>query len=58
MEERLLPEAVGKPVSVLRNLAKDLPQFRHVIVHGSTAGHMNVNFNDYKQVKLAFNLPD
>lgn len=53
-----LPEAIGKPASFFRDLAKDLPQFRHVIVHGSTAGRMGVDFKDYAQVKRAFNLPD
>lgn len=51
-------EAIGKPASYFRDLAKDLPQFRHVIVHGSTAGRMGVDFKDYNQVKRAFNLPD
>lgn len=53
-----LPEAIGKPASFFRDLAKDLPQFRHVIIHGSTAGRQGVDFKDYEAVKRAFNLTD
>ncbi|MBC7891385.1 MAG: hypothetical protein H7Y12_04155 [Sphingobacteriaceae bacterium] len=53
-----IAEMIGKPASYFRDLVKDLPQFRHVIVHGSTAGRMNVDFKDYAVVKRAFNLPD
>lgn len=54
-----LEEATGKPAAYFRDLVKDLPQFRHVIVNGSTAGRMAaVNFKDYAAVKKAFNLPD
>lgn len=53
-----IAETLSKPAAFFRDLAKDLPQFRHVIVHGSTAGRMNVDFKDYAAVKRAFNIPD
>jgi len=54
----LLEEALGKSAAFFRDLAKDMPQFRHVIVNGSAAGRMNGDFKDYAAVKKAFTIPD
>lgn len=53
-------DMVGKPAQFYRDLVKDLPQYRIVIVNGSTPGGRQaaVDFKDYVAVKQAFNLPD
>ena len=59
--QRVPPELVGKSVAFYRDLFKDAPQFRLVIVNGSTLGggrRANIDFKDYAAVKAAYNLPD
>ena len=55
-----IPELVGKDVVYFRTLFEGLPQYRVVIVNGSTpAGRTAaVDYNDYAAVKQAYNLPD
>jgi hypothetical protein len=55
------PEMVGKNAAYFRDIVKELPQYRIVIVNGSTlvgGRKANVDFKDYNAVKQAFNLPD
>ncbi|RYF76902.1 MAG: hypothetical protein EOO39_05055 [Cytophagaceae bacterium] len=59
-----LPEFVGKDAAYFRSLVKDAPQYRIVVVYGSTKGGRAsyngrlVDFADYSQVKAYFNLAD
>ena len=59
--QRVPPALVGKGTAFYRDLFKDTPQYRLVIVNGSTLGggrKASINFKDYAAVKTAFNLPD
>lgn len=53
-------ELVGKNAQFYLDLLKNLPQYRIVIVNGSTPGGRaaGVDFTDYATVKRAYNLPD
>ncbi len=53
-------EMIGKNAQYFRDMVKDLPQYRIIIVNGSVAGGRRaaVDFNDYAAVKQAYNLPD
>jgi hypothetical protein len=55
-----IPELVGKNAQFFRDLVKDMPQYRVVIVNGSTPGGRagTVDFKDYAAVKRAYNLSD
>lgn len=59
-DQKPVPEFVGKNAPYFRDLVKDLPQFRVIIVNGSTPGGRagSVDFKDYAAVKRAYNLPD
>ena len=54
------PDLIGKDAVFFRNLVKDLPLYRVVIVNGSTpAGRQaTVDFKNYAAVKQVYNLPD
>lgn len=58
--QTVLPETVGKTAQFFRDIVKDLPQYRMIIVKGSTPGGRaaTVDFKDYAAVKRAYNLPD
>ncbi|MBD2701752.1 hypothetical protein IC229_13965 [Spirosoma sp. BT702] len=51
---------IGKNAQFYRDMAKDAPQYRIVIVNGSTPGgrQANIDYKDYAAVKRAYNLPD
>lgn len=53
-------DLIGKDAQFFRNMVKDLPQYRLVIVNGSTPGGRQaaVDFKNYAAVKQAYNLPD
>ena len=54
-------ELRGKGVAFYRDLFKDLPQYRIVIVNGSILSggrHTAIDFKNYAAVKATFNLPD
>lgn len=53
-------DLVGKNAQFFRDMIKELPQYRIVIVNGSTPGGRtgSVDFKDYAAVKRAYNLPD
>ncbi len=53
-------DMLGKSAQFYKDLVKDLPQYRIVIVNGSTPGGRQaaVDFKDYAAVKRAYNLPD
>jgi hypothetical protein len=54
-------DMVGKNAQYFRDMLKDLPQYRIVIVNGSTlvgGRKANVDFKNYAAVKEVFNLPD
>ena len=53
-------EMIGKNAQYFRDMAKDMPQYRIVIVNGSTLGGRReaIDFKDYTAVKQAFNLVD
>ena len=53
-------DLIGKNAQFFRDMVKDLPQYRIVIVNGSTPGGRvaGVDFKDYAAVKRAYNLPD
>ncbi|WP_261340788.1 collagen-like triple helix repeat-containing protein [Spirosoma montaniterrae] len=54
-------EMVGKNAQYFRDMVKELPQYRIVIVNGSTltgGRRAAVDFKDYAAVKQAFNIPD
>jgi hypothetical protein len=54
-------EMIGKNAQYFRDLVKDLPQYRIVIVTGNVltgSRKTNIDFKDYAAVKEAFNLPD
>ena len=55
-----IPDFVGKNAQFFRDMFKDLPQYRIVIVNGSTPGGraVAVDYNDYAAVKRVHNLPD
>ncbi|MEZ0612054.1 hypothetical protein ACAW74_26325 [Fibrella sp. WM1] len=59
-----MPEFVGKPATTFRDLVKDAPQYRIMVVYGSTKGGRMTNegkpvdFNSYASVKAYFNLTD
>ena len=59
-----MPEYVGQNPAYFRALVKDLPQYRIVVVYGSTKGGRAsyegrpVDFSDYAQVKAYFSLRD
>lgn len=55
-----LPELIGKNATFFKDLVKDLPQYRIVIVPASVkvGRAAAVDFTDYNAVKLAFNIPD
>ncbi|WP_461084027.1 hypothetical protein [Spirosoma flavus] len=55
-----IPEFVGKTAADFRALFTTLPQYRIVIINGSTPGGRSgaVDFKNYASVKQAFNLPD
>lgn len=49
----------GKKAQDLKDLVKNTPQVRHVVVYGSTKGRLaSINMNDYNEVKNALNLKD
>ncbi|TAE35661.1 MAG: collagen-like protein [Runella slithyformis] len=53
------PELAGKSFTFYNDIAKNLYQYRVVVVYGSTAGRMAaVDMKDYAAVKAAFNLKD
>lgn len=57
-----IPEFVNQNAAYFRNIVKDVPQYRIMVVYGSTKGGRAsyngrpVDFNDYAQVKAYFNL--
>ena len=53
-------DLIGKNAQFFRDMVKDLPQYRIVIVNGSIPGGRAaaVDFKDYAAVKRAYNLPD
>lgn len=53
-------DLIGKTAQDFRNMVKDLPQYRVVIVNGSTPGGRAaaIDYKDYAAVKRAYNLPD
>lgn len=59
-----IPEYVVRDAAYFRDLIKDAPQYRIMVVYGSTKGGRTsyngrpVDFNDYAQVKSYFNLAD
>ncbi|WP_147277156.1 collagen-like protein [Runella aurantiaca] len=54
-----VPELQNLTDDQYRALIKDIPQYRHVVIYGSTKGRIaNLNLNDYAAVKAAFNIPD
>lgn len=54
-----VPEYLGKALNYFQDLAKTMPQYRHVVVYGSTKGRMAaINWKDYSEVKKALNLKD
>lgn len=59
-KQLVIPELVGKNAQYFRDLVKDLPQYRVVIVNGSTPGGRAaaIDYKDYAAVKKAYNLPN
>ncbi len=55
-----VPELIGKNAQFFRDMVKDMPQFRVVIVNGNIVGGRtaSINFKDYASVKQAFNFVD
>lgn len=56
----LIPDLAKQTDAFYRTMFSTLPQYRIVVVNGSTKGGRlaGVNYNDYSAVKQAFNLPD
>lgn len=59
-KQATIPELVGRNAQYFRDLVKDLPQYRVVIVNGSTPGGRAaaIDYKDYAAVKKAYNLPN
>ncbi|GAB3640141.1 collagen-like triple helix repeat-containing protein [Spirosoma arcticum] len=61
-QNKMIPvaELVGKDAQFFRDMVKDLPQYRIVVVNGSTPGGRAaaINCSDYAAVKRAYKLPD
>lgn len=54
-----IPELTGKTFAFYRDLAKDYPKFRHVIVYGNPTGRTtDINWDNYEEVKEALGLED
>lgn len=55
-----IPDFVGKNAQFFRDMFRDMPQYRIVIVNGSTPGGRmaTLDYSDYAAVKQAHNLPD
>ncbi|WP_460995222.1 collagen-like triple helix repeat-containing protein [Spirosoma harenae] len=55
-----IPDLLGKTAADFRDMVKDLPQYRIVVVTGSVVGGRvaAINYKDYAAVKKAYNLPD
>ena len=54
-----VPELQNLTVDQCKALAKDMPQYRHVVIYGSTKGRLAaIDLSNYAAVKEAFNLPD
>jgi Collagen triple helix repeat (20 copies) len=54
-----VPELQNLTNDQCRSFAKDIPQYRHVVIYGSTKARMaNIDLKDYAAVKTALNLPD
>ena len=52
-----VPEYLGKSLAYFQDIVKTMPQYRHVVVYGSTKGRMAaVNWKDYDEVKRTLNL--
>ncbi len=52
-----VPEYLGKSLTYFQDIAKTMPQYRHVVVYGSTKGRMAaINWKDYDEVKRTLNL--
>ena len=52
-----VPEFQGKSLTYFQDIAKTMPQYRHVVVYGSTKGRMaSINWKDYDEVKRMLNL--
>ena len=52
-----VPEYLGKSLTYFQDIAKTMPQYRHVVVYGSTKGRMaTINWKDYDEVKRTLNL--
>ena len=54
-----VPELQNLTVDQCKALAKDMPQYRHVVIYGSTKGRLAaIDLSNYAAVKEAFNLPN
>lgn len=53
-------DLIGKTAQNFRDMVKEMPQYRIVIVNGSTPGGRTaaIDYKDYAAVKQAYNLPD
>ncbi|TAE35664.1 MAG: collagen-like protein [Runella slithyformis] len=55
----LIPELQNLTADQCKPFAKDMPQYRHVVIYGSTKGRLaSIDLNDYAAVKAAFNIPE